>query len=91
LAARLTEPILRGQSEPICMRISEVLFCCKGSVGFVVNATAIVPKTNEALRVLVAVNLYVRNPLLNIDSGLGGASIELISLLGKYALRLRND
>jgi hypothetical protein len=60
-----------------------VLFCCKGCEGFVVNATAIIPQTNEALRVLLAVNLRVRNGFLDIDFGLGGLSIELTSLFAQ--------
>jgi hypothetical protein len=44
-----------------------VLLCCKGCAGFVVNATAIIPQTDEALRILLAVSFRVRNRLLNID------------------------
>jgi hypothetical protein len=44
-----------------------VLLCCKGCAGFVVNATAIIPQTDEALRILLAVRFRVRNRLLNID------------------------
>jgi hypothetical protein len=44
-----------------------VLLCCKGCAGFVVNATAIIPQTDEALRILFAVRFGVRNRLLNID------------------------
>lgn len=44
-----------------------MLLCCKGCAGFVVNATAIIPQTDEALRILLAVRFRVRNRLLNID------------------------
>jgi hypothetical protein len=44
-----------------------VLLCCKGCAGFVVNATAIIPQTDEALRILLAVRFRVGNRLLNID------------------------
>ena len=44
-----------------------MLFCCKGCAGFVVNATAIIPQTDEALRILLAVRFRVGNRLLNID------------------------
>jgi hypothetical protein len=44
-----------------------VLLCCKGCAGFVVNATAIIPQTDEALRILLAISFRVRNRLLNID------------------------
>ena len=44
-----------------------MLLCCKGCAGFVVNATAIIPQTDEALRILLAVRFRVSNRLLNID------------------------
>jgi len=47
--------------------VGGVLLCCKGCAGFVVNATAIIPQTDEALRILLAVSFRVGNRLLNID------------------------
>ena len=44
-----------------------MLLCCKGCAGFVVNATAIIPQTDEALRILLAIRFRVGNRLLNID------------------------
>jgi len=57
-----------GQSEPILYVGSAA--CCsaaKAAQVFVVNATAIIPQTDEALRILLAVSFRVGNRLLNID------------------------
>jgi len=44
-----------------------VLLCCKVCAGFVINATAIIPQTDEARRILLAESFRVCNRLLNID------------------------
>ena len=44
-----------------------MLLCCKVCAGFVVNATAIIPQTDEARRILLAESFRVCNRLLNID------------------------
>jgi len=44
-----------------------VLLCGKVCAGLVVNATTIIPQTDEARRILFAVSFRVRNRLLNID------------------------
>jgi hypothetical protein len=44
-----------------------VLLCCKVCAGLVVNATAIIPQTDKALRVLLAVGFRVLDGLLDID------------------------
>jgi hypothetical protein len=44
-----------------------VLLCGKVCAGLVVNTTAIIPQTDEARRILLAVSFRVRNRLLNID------------------------
>lgn len=48
-----------------------MLFCCKVCAGLVVNTTAIIPQTDEALRVLLAVDFRVFNRLPDIDFRLG--------------------
>jgi hypothetical protein len=66
--ARITEPILRGsiRADFVC-GICGSLLCCKGRAGLVVNATAIIPQADKAIRVFLAVNPCVLDRLLDID------------------------
>ena len=47
--------------------VSGVLFCCKVRAGLVVNVTTIIPQTDKALRVLLAIGFRVLNSILDID------------------------
>jgi hypothetical protein len=44
-----------------------VLLCGKVCAGLVVNTTTVIPQTDKARRILLAVSFRVRNRLLNID------------------------
>jgi hypothetical protein len=47
-----------------------VLLSCKGRAGLVVNVTTIIPQTDKAFRVSLAIKLRVLDRLLNIDARL---------------------
>jgi hypothetical protein len=47
-----------------------VLLSCKGCAGLVVNVTTIIPQTDKAFRVSLAIKLRVLDRLLNIDARL---------------------
>jgi hypothetical protein len=44
-----------------------VLLSCKGRAGLVVNVTTIIPQTDKAFRVSLAIKLRVLDRLLNVD------------------------
>ena len=52
--------------------VSGVLFCCKVCAGLVVNVTTIIPQTDKALRILLAIGLRVLNSILDFDFRLVG-------------------
>jgi hypothetical protein len=68
--------------------ISGLLLCCKVWAGLVVNATAIIPQTDKALRVLLAVDFGVCNGFLDIDFRRGWFVNAITSLLAR--LRTQN-
>jgi hypothetical protein len=47
-----------------------MLLSCKGCAGLVVNVTTIIPQTDKAFRVSLAIKLRVLDRLLNIDARL---------------------
>ena len=47
-----------------------MLLSCKGRAGLVVNVTTIIPQTDKAFRVSLAIKLRVLDRLLNIDARL---------------------
>jgi hypothetical protein len=47
-----------------------VLLSCKGCAGLVVNVTTIIPQTDKAFRVSLAIKLRVLDRLLDIDTRL---------------------
>jgi hypothetical protein len=85
IAASNTKPMLRGLicADFVC-GVGGVLFCCKVCAGLVINATAIIPQTDKALRVLLAVGFRVLNRLLDIDfrldRGVNGAHLTFCAV-----------
>ena len=47
-----------------------MLLSCKGRAGLVVNVTTIIPQTDKAFRVSLAIKLRVLDRLLNVDARL---------------------
>jgi hypothetical protein len=58
-----------------------LLLSCKGRAGLVVNVTTIIPQTDKAFRVSLAIKLRVLDRLLNVDArlswGVNGAHLTL--------------
>jgi hypothetical protein len=72
-AASNTRPMLRGLicADFVC-GVGGVLFCCKVCAGLVVNVATIIPQTDKALRILLAIGLRVLNSILDFDFRLDG-------------------
>ena len=63
-----------------------MLLSCKGCAGLVVNVTTIIPQTDKAFRVSLAIKLRVLDRLLNIDARLSWVDCEDVAAVATACL-----